>query len=151
MDQTNRDSEACTPSGAKPGSVTITRHDLQISVVLALLCLLVYNANLRSISAADTFGARYLPFGIWRYHTVLLDPILTVAAQGRPIPQKPDQANVAFWIVRARGGHTVSLYPITAPVIVAPLYLPAVVYLNAKGWDQLNLDRVAWMMEKLIS
>jgi hypothetical protein len=149
MDQRSADCKAGPPSGVETGSTTNKGGDLRISVVLAILCLLVYNANFRSISAADTFGARYLPFGMWRYHTILLDPIATVAAQGRPIPQKPDQSNAAFWVVRIRGGHTVSLYPIAAPLLVAPLYIPAVAYLYAKGWDQLDLDRVARIMEKL--
>jgi hypothetical protein len=42
---------------------------------VGLCCLLVYNANGRAISAGDTYPALYLPFAIWRYHTVLLDPI----------------------------------------------------------------------------
>jgi hypothetical protein len=149
MDRRSGDFAACPPSGVETDSTANKGRDLRISLLLAILCLLVYNANLRSIGAADTFGARYLPFGMWRYHTVLLDPISTLAAQGRPIPQKPDQSNAAFWIVRVRGGHTVSLYPIAAPVLVAPLYLPAVAYLSITGWNQLDLDRVARIMEKL--
>ncbi len=143
------DCKACLPSSVETDSTANKGRDLRTSLLLAILCLLVYNANVRSISAADTFGARYLPFGMWRYHTILLDPISTVVGQGHPIPQKPHQTNSAFWIVRVRGGHTVSLYPITAPVLVAPLYLPAVVYLSVRGWDQLDLDRVARIMEKL--
>jgi hypothetical protein len=36
-------------------------------ILLGLLCLLVYNANLRQIGAGDTLPARYLPFGLWRF------------------------------------------------------------------------------------
>src|ERR1700688_3223648 len=100
------------------------RRDLRISLLLGLVCLLVYNANLRSISAGDTYPARYLPFGIWRYGSVLLDPISTITAQGRPNP---------YWIVMGRGGHAISLYPVVLPILVAPLYLPAVGYLYARG------------------
>lgn len=149
MDQRSGDSQPGPLSGVATDSAANQGRDLRISLILAIVCLIVYNANLRSISAADTFGARYLPFAIWRYHTVLLDPIATIAAQGRPIPIKPDQGYAAFWIVRVRGGHTVSLYPITVPLLIAPLYLPAVAYLEVKGWDQTDLDRVARIMEKL--
>jgi hypothetical protein len=110
-------------------------------LLLGLLCLLVYNANLRSISAGDAYPARYLPFGIWRYHTVVLDPISTITAQGR--------AKAAYWIVRSRRGQAISLYPVVVPVLVSPLYLPAVVHLNTRGWDRQGLERTARIMEKL--
>ena len=117
------------------------RHrDLRTSLLLGLVCLLVYNANLRSISSGDTYPARYLPFGIWRYGSLLLDPIASTTAQGRPNP---------YWIVKGRGGHAISLYPVVLPVLVAPLYLPAVGYLDARGWTELRLDRTARVMEKL--
>jgi hypothetical protein len=149
MDQRSGDYKAGPLPGVATDSATNKGRDLRISLILAIVGLVVYNANLRSISAADTFGARYLPFAMWRYHTILLDPVATIAAQGRPIPTKPDQGYAAFWIVRVRGGHKVSLYPITAPLLVAPLYLPAVAYLDVKGWDPMDLDRVARIMEKL--
>src|SRR6202158_44248 len=116
------------------------RRDLRTSLLLGLVCLLVYNANLRSINAGDTYPARYLPFGIWHYGSVLLDPISTLTAQGHSNP---------FWIITGRGGHPVSLYPVVLPVLVAPLYLPAVGYLNVRGWTDQRLDRVARVMEKL--
>ncbi|MGH9440767.1 MAG: hypothetical protein ACRD16_00670, partial [Thermoanaerobaculia bacterium] len=115
-------------------------RDLRTSVLLGLVCLLVYNANLRLISAGDTYAARYLPFGIWHHGSVLLDPILKLTAQGRLNP---------YWIVAGRGGHAVSLYPVVLPVLVAPLYLPAVAVLQARGWTQQRLDRVARIMEKM--
>jgi len=43
----------------------MTRRDLRASLLLGLCCLLLYNANGRSISAGDTYPARYLPFAIW--------------------------------------------------------------------------------------
>jgi 4-hydroxybenzoate polyprenyltransferase len=57
------------------------------ALLLGLLCLLVYNANLRWIGAGDTFPARYLPLGIWRHGTleVLLlqaSPLLGAAFGG---------------------------------------------------------------------
>jgi hypothetical protein len=133
--------EGGTIRGKPRADEAVQRHrDLRTSLLLGLVCLLVYNANLRSISAGDTYPARYLPFGIWRYGSLLLDPIATTTAQGRPNP---------YWIVRGRGGHAISLYPVVLPVLVAPLYLPAVGYLNAQGWTELRLDRTARVMEKL--
>jgi hypothetical protein len=118
------------------------RGDLRASLLIGLVCLLVYNANLRLISAGDTYPARFLPFGIWRYGTLTLDPITGTTAQGHPRP---------YWIAHTRTGHAVSLYPVVLPVLVTPLYAPAVAYLQIRGWDEDQLDRVAQIMEKLIA
>lgn len=144
-------SEAAPPDARGPQSAGSARprRDLRASLLLGLVCLLVYNANLRSISAGDTYPARYLPFAIWRYHTVLLDPIATITAQGRKIAGAQGRTDSAFWIVRGRGDHAISLYPVVVPVLLAPLYLPAVIYLDAQSWDPLRLDRIARIMEKL--
>jgi hypothetical protein len=127
------------------------RHrDLRTSLLLGLVCLLVYNANLRSISSGDTYPARYLPFGLWGYGSLLLDPIANVTAQGRPIStRRPHPPSDAYWIVQGRGDHAISLYPVVLPVLVSPLYLPAIGYLNAQGWTEPRLDRTARVMEKL--
>jgi len=116
-------------------------RELRASLLIGLCCLLVYNANLRTISSGDTYPARYQPFAIWRYHTLLLDPIAPLAAQGR--------GDAAYWMVRVAGGHTISLYPVVAPVLLAPLYLPAAGYLHLRGWTDARLDHVAKVMEKL--
>ncbi|MFY9824449.1 MAG: hypothetical protein WAM82_23940 [Thermoanaerobaculia bacterium] len=117
------------------------RRELRASLLLGLCCLLVYNANGRAISAGDAYPARYLPFAIWRYHTILLDPVATLTAQGR--------GGTAFWRVNVPGGHVISLYPVVLPVLIAPLYLPAVVYLQLRGWTEGRLDHTARIMEKL--
>jgi hypothetical protein len=132
---------ASDAGGSRPPS---HRRDLRASLLLGFVCLLVYNANLRSISAGDTYPARYLPFGIWRYGSVLLDPIADITAQGRPY--RPTQP---FWMVPGRGGHLIALYPVVLPVLVAPLYLPAAAYLHLRGWTEQRLDRSARIMEKL--
>ncbi len=117
------------------------RRELRASLLIGLCCLLVYNANGRSISAGDTYPARYLPFAVWRYHTVLLDPIAPLVAQGR--------GRAAFWMVPVPGDHVISQYPVVLPVLLAPLYLPAVGYLHVRGWTDARLDYVARVMEKL--
>jgi len=127
------------------------RHrDLRTSLLLGLVCLLVYNANLRSISSGDTYPARYLPFGIWGYGSLLLDSISNVTAQGRPISTRTARRpSDAYWIVQGRGDHAISLYPVVLPVLVAPLYVPAIGYLQARGWTEPRLERTARVMEKL--
>jgi hypothetical protein len=117
------------------------RRDLRASLLIGLCCLLAYNANGRAISAGDTYPARYLPFAIWLHHSIVLDPIAPLTAQGR--------GDAAFWMVPVRGGHTISLYPVVLPVLIAPLYLPAVGYLHLRGWTDGRLDHMARVMEKL--
>lgn len=119
------------------------RSGLRASFLIGLCCMLVYNANLRSISAGDTYPARYLPFAIVQYQTLFLDPIEKVAAQGR--------ADTAFWMLHRPDGHILSLYPVVVPVLVAPLYVPAVGYLHLRGWSDARLDHVAKVMEKLVA
>ena len=43
----------------------------------------------------------------------------------------------------------ISLYPVVLPVLIAPLYLPAVGYLHLRGWTDGRLDHIARIMEKL--
>ena len=119
------------------------------ALLLAACAFGLYNANLRAISAADTFAARYLPFSILRNHTVTLDPILETMAQGRRYTQVLGENASAFWITRGLSGHYVSTYPIVVPVVIAPLYWPALAYLDAHGWDRPLFDQVARVMEKL--
>jgi hypothetical protein len=38
---------------------------------------------------------------------------------------------------------------VVAPTLVAPLYLPSVLWLDSKGWRQPHIDRVAEIMEKV--
>ena len=128
-------------------------------IVFGLLCLLVYNANFRQIGSGDSLAARYLPLGIWRYGTLKLDRITRWVAHGHPIGKRarrhaasspvnyfePD----ANWIARGRHDHFVSFYPVVAPLLVSPLYLPAIAYLHYHGWQQPEVDRVAELMEKL--
>ena len=121
------------------------------ALLLAACAFGLYNANLRAISAADTFAARYLPFSILRNHTVTLDPILETMAQGRRYTQVLGENASAFWITRGLSGHYVSTYPIVVPVVVAPLYWPALAYLDAHGWDRPLFDQVARVMEKLVA
>ena len=126
---------------AHPPAATRSRDGFRASILIGLCCFVIYNANLRSITAGDTYPARYLPFAIVQYHTVYFNPIENVASQGR--------GDGAYWMVRRPDGPIISLYPIVLPVLVAPLYVPAVGYLHVRGWTAARLDHVARLMEKL--
>jgi hypothetical protein len=117
-----------------------TRRDLRAALLLGLVCLLVYNANLRWVGAVDTYPARYLPFGILRYGSLLFDPILDFARDGSLHPR---------WMVTTGEGHVVSMYPVVLPVLATPLYIPAFLYLQARGWDTPRVQLAARIMEKV--
>ncbi|MEA2424031.1 MAG: hypothetical protein QOH13_441, partial [Thermoleophilaceae bacterium] len=127
-----------------------------------MLCLVVYNANLRTIGSGDTLPARYMPLILWHEHTVDLDTDARLVAHGHPIAASPSEnlqtgppgkvnafSPSAYWMTRTSHGRLVSVYPLVAPLLVAPLYLPAVLVLNHEGWEQPHIDRVAEVMEKL--
>ncbi|HSS22647.1 MAG TPA: hypothetical protein VLL54_21420 [Pyrinomonadaceae bacterium] len=129
-------------------------------ILLGLFCLLVYNANLRQIGSGDTLPARYQPLMLWRYGTLRLDANERLAAHGHSaIAERNRPAGAegkvtyfepsAYWTVRTREHQLASLYPVVTPLLIAPLYLPAVSWLNAHGWEQPHVDRVAELMEKL--
>ena len=128
--------------GARGGLLRrLASLDLRIAIVLLLVSFSVYLANLRLISAGDTFPARYLPFSILKYGTLYLDPVASVTAQGDPHP---------YWILHRRG-HAVSTYPLVVPLLLTPLYAPTVAWLNIRGWTEDRLDRTARLMEKFSS
>lgn len=135
-------------------------RSLKTPILLGLVCFLVYNANLRQIGAADTLPARYQPLILWHDHTLALDANARLVAHGHsmiPPPNRPAYAEgqvtyfepSTYWMVHTRQDHLASLYPVVTPVLIAPLYLPAVLWLNARGWEQPRIDHIAELMEKL--
>ena len=131
-----------------------------VPLLLGLVCFIVYNANLRQIGAGDTFPARYLPLILWHKGTLNLESDASTIAAGHSLLQGWNRpAGVdgkvtyfepwAYWMVRTRQHQLASLYPVVTPVLVAPLYVPAVIWLNAHGWEQPQFDRMAELMEKL--
>lgn len=119
----------------------LDRRDRRLALLACLAALVVYNANLRLIATDDSIPARFLPFALWAHGTVYLDPVLDATIQRSPKP---------YWMIqRTVNGHKASLFPIVTPVLVAPVYLPAVLYLEATGWNQGDLERVGLVMEKL--
>ena len=129
-------------------------------LLVGALCLLVYNANLRTIGAGDTLSARYQPLILLHDRTLAFDGTnASLVAHGHPlsVPTSPAGANAgvdflqppAYWVIRRGDGRLVSVYPVVAPLLVAPLYLPAVWLLDREGWHQPHIDRVAEIMEKV--
>jgi hypothetical protein len=127
---------------------------------LGLFCFFVYNANLRQIGAGDTLPARYQPLILWHDGTLDLDANARLVAHGHPTtPPRNRPAGAdgqvtyfepsTYWMVRTRPHQLASLYPLVTPLLVAPLYVPAVIWLNAHGWEQPRVDRVAELMEKV--
>jgi hypothetical protein len=104
--------------------------------------------------------ARYLPLMLLKYGTFAFDANAHLIAQGHPMfteRNRPAGAagkvlyfeGPAYWMVRTRQHQIASFYPVVTPLLVTPLYLPAVMWLNAHGWEQPQIDRVAELMEKL--
>lgn len=118
----------------------LERHDRRLALLLALVALLVYNANLRLIGAGDSYPARFIPFALWGHGTVYLDPVLDLTIQAHPDP---------YWVRDALHGHRASMYAVATPVLVAPLYLPAVAYLHLRGWTDARMNQLAFAMEKI--
>jgi len=129
-------------------------------VLVGLLCFVIYNANFRQIGAGDSLPARYLPLILWKYGTFDLEANSRWIAHGHPMfPERNRPAGFAgkvqyleptvHWMARTRQHQLASLYPVVTPLLAAPLYLPAVMWLNEHGWEQPNIDRAAELMEKL--
>src|SRR6201986_5071873 len=135
-------------------------RSLTAPLLLGLFCFLVYNANLRQIGAGDTLPARYQPLILWHDGTLDFDSNARLVAHGHPTTPPRDRPAGAdgqvtyfepstYWMIRTRRHQLASLYPLGTPLLVAPLYVPAVMWLDAHGWQQPQVDRVAELMEKV--
>jgi hypothetical protein len=152
---------ACiSPSSRR--SIRFYLHSLTAPLLLGLVCFLVYNVNLRQIGAGDTLPARYLPLILWHDGTLDLDANARLVADGHSmmgVGKRPAGADgkvayfepPTYWMIRTRQHQLASPYPLVTPLLVAPLYAPAVIWLNAHGWEQPQIDRVAELMEKISS
>jgi hypothetical protein len=114
-------------------------------LALILFTFAVYLANGRVISDGDSFSTRLLPLSLLAGGGLTLDPIADAA---RTIP--PENRNpYPFWVWAGPGGHLYSFYPVATSVLIAPLYLPADLFLRARGRETQRTLRVAAFMEKL--
>jgi hypothetical protein len=128
---------------AGPGPAAQRAHDLRrdrrTAVLVALAALLVYNLNGRVIASSDTRATRFVPFALLEAGTLRLDPVLDVARTSRH----------AYWALPARDGGWASLFPVVAPLLVTPLYVPAAILLARRGWPREGLAAAGSFMEKL--
>jgi hypothetical protein len=160
---TDKGGELTLPACISPsstGSIRFYLQSLKAPILVGLCCFLVYNANLRQIGAGDTVPARYLPLILWHNGTLELDANARLVAHGHSMIadwNRPAGADGkvtyfepwAYWMIRTPQNQLASFYPVVTPLLVAPLYFPAVIWLNAHGWEQPQIDRVAELMEKL--
>jgi hypothetical protein len=141
-------------------SIRFYLQSLTAPLLLGLVCFLVYNVNLRQIGAGDTLPARYMPLILWHDGTLELDANARLVADGHSmmgVGKRPAGADgkvayfepPTYWMIRTRQHQLASPYPVVTPLLVAPLYAPAVIWLNAHGWEQPQIDRVAVLMEKI--
>lgn len=112
--------------------------------LLFLFAFLVYNVNLRMISAGDCFPARFLPFSLWGRGSLTLDPVRDVTRVGVTGPY-----SIPYWMMISPQGWAVSSYPMVTPVLVAPLYAPAAGALRLAGWRRADLALAGAVMEKV--
>lgn len=149
-----------TSAPRSPATPSYSLRNWALPWFVGLFCFAIFNANLRQIGTGDSLGARYLPLLLLKYGTLELGDHARLLAAGHPqIPDRDRPAaaegkvdyngSAAYWLVRTKDHRLASVYPVVTPVIVAPLYLPAVVWLNLHGWEQPHIDRVAELMEKL--
>src|SRR6185436_13942432 len=118
----------------------LDRRDRRLAWLAFLVALVVYNANLRLVAVGDSYPARFIPFALWGDGTLYLDPVLERTTQGHAAP---------YWIRDTVNGHKASMYPVVAPLLVTPLYLPAVIDLSLHDWAEGRLDRSGHIMEKI--
>src|SRR5712691_9843790 len=85
-----------------------------------------YNAYLRPIAAMDSIPARLLPFSLLREGNLDLDEF------GFGSASQSQASSLPYFVVATRG-HIMSFYPVVLPVVISPLYLPAVWVLRAYG------------------
>jgi hypothetical protein len=124
---------------AGEGAMDGRRRGGRTAVLLALAALFVYNLNGRVIASSDTRATRFVPFALLKAGTLRLDPVLDVVQTSRR----------AYWVQPARGGGHASLFPVVAPLLVTPLYVPAAVLLARQGWPVAGLAAAGAFMEKL--
>jgi len=84
-------------------------------LLLFLALTVVYHANLRPVDSSDSLPGSLIPFALFLDHTVTLD---------RFVPWLSKHVWYAPFVVHQAHGHYFSGYPIGAPLLVSPLYLP---------------------------
>ncbi|MGH7488075.1 MAG: hypothetical protein ACREMY_21130, partial [bacterium] len=104
--------------------------------IFFFLCLFVYNANLRFTGSFDSLAGGRLPFRILTGHGLTFDDPSTT------VPE-----NVRYSYTKNLNGQWICLYPILTPLILTPLYVPAVLLERSRPY--LDPRGIELAMEKL--
>jgi hypothetical protein len=106
---------------------------------LGVLAFVVYNANLRSITSADTNPTRYLPISILKEWNLDLDEFDFLQEYPRGAPLK--ERRPAQYVQHVRG-HYMSTYPVMPAILAVPVYaVPVALGLTEGGSDRGGLTR----------
>src|SRR5579862_8700086 len=98
----------------------------------------IYHANFRPIDSSDTLPAALIPFALVLDHNITLD---------RFGPWLAAHVSYTPSVIHYGNGHYFSAYPIGAPLLVSPLYTPAI--FSARQWDPAALVTLARIAEKI--
>ena len=128
---------ASTPLAA--GARLPCSHCLRRWAILFFIAFFVYNLNLRPIPAGDTAPAALLPFAILGDHSMTFDRFERW--------YESQQVN-ALWFKRGGDGHYYSAYPILLPLLLTPLYTPAL-FLDIPHMPVARVVLLARILEKL--
>lgn len=96
----------------------------QAAWLIGALAFGVYLTNLRPMATGDSFGTRLVPFSVLREGNVDLEEFDWLRRD-----------EVPYYLTRSASGRWISQYPVALPVLVTPLYAPAVWWLASAGID----------------
>jgi hypothetical protein len=92
---------------------------------LVLASVLVYNANLREVSSADTIATRLVPVAVIQERSLALDRYY----RGEP--------SLPYWVQKV-GEHYLSSYPVLPGLLAVPVYLLPILALGDGSWPVIN-------------
>jgi hypothetical protein len=118
-------STAADPAAARQGGSSPRASSRRIAVLLVVASLVVYNANGREISSADTIGTRLLPAAVLLGDGFTLDRYYH------------DERELPYWVQRA-GSHYVSSYPVVPGLLAVPIYALPVLAFGDGSWALIN-------------
>lgn len=102
----------------------------KIPLLLFIACFLLFNVNGKTLGSGDTIPAAVLPFNILENHNLLFDKFAVEYGNVAPYLDYPADIPYCF---SYGDGHYFSIFPITTPVLVTPLYLLPYIALKILG------------------
>lgn len=111
----------------------------QRSLLLFVLCFVVFSSNLRYTASNDSLAASLLPFNLWQGKGFVLDDY------GPLLPRM-----VGYSMIRSRDGHWVSAYPVVPALLATPFYFPFVFWQDFNPFAPGHGNLLRILMEKLV-